>query len=128
MSEIFTARNIHRTRLKEATTNNMNADFISDVIDFKEMVVGSIQVMWDGNNADDATIVVEATNFVEHENSFDEIDCSEVTLDDDGSKAQRKTKLFNLGIIGWRYARVKYFHGSNTTGSISVWALGKKGG
>ena len=122
-----TARNTHRTYLLKPVTGNMSIDQTSETIDFKEMVVGSVQAKWDGNNALTGKLVVEASN-IDEDDWFDEIDCSEVTLDDDGTKAKRKTKLFNLGWLGYRFLRVRYFAGDNTQGTIQVIALGKKGG
>lgn len=113
----------NRTYLKKDAS--MAADFDSVIADFKDMKVGSIQVKWSGNDTFDGMVIVEASN-VPEEDWFDEVKGGTYILSDDGTRSKRKTKLFNLGVIGFRYARVLYFKGTNTTGTINVIALGKK--
>ncbi len=122
---IVNAQNLNRAYLTK--TGPMRADFVSDIVDFKDMQVGSIQVKWSGNDALDGEIFVEGSN-VPEDDWFDEVNLGYKILDDDGTKGKRKNQLFNLGLLGFRYARVKYFKGANTTGEIEIIALGKKGG
>jgi len=109
----------------------MATDFISDIIDWKEMPIGSIHAKWDANNALDGKIIVEASD-VPIDDWFDEIQICEINneyvMSDDGTRGKKKTKMFNLGVIGYRYSRVKFSHGTNTAGTISIVALGKKNG
>ena len=127
MSDVERARNIHRAYVIEETSNNMSSDIVSDMIDFREMTVGSIQAKWSGNDAADGLLVVYASNIPDDE-WFAKINCGEHTMSGDGTAGNEKTAIFNLGSIGYRYMRVKYFQNSNTQGDLVVIGLGKKNG
>jgi len=123
---IISARNVHRAYLLVEAP--MGQDLISDIADFREMTIGSVQARWEDNDAADGKLILQASN-VPDEAWFDDMECADVILDDDNSQfGKRKTKLFNLSIIGFRYVRVRYLKGSNTQGKITVFAVGKKNG
>jgi len=60
--------------------------------------------------------------------TFAKLDCGAHVMDEDGSTGNEKTQMFNLGYLGYRYSLVKYLKGSNTQGTLTIIALGKKGG
>jgi hypothetical protein len=127
---ILTAQNINRTII--LNTASMDENQVSDIIDWKEMTVGSISAKWEGNDTIDGSLTVEAANIPE-DAWFDEInicgiDSAYIMNDDNSGRGKKKCKMFNLGVLGYRYTRVKYFKGSNTTGTITIMALGKKNG
>ena len=116
----------HCNRTYIAKDEDMNADFETDIIDFINMKVGSVQAIWKNNDALDGQLIVEASNIMEDPESFDEIEGGVYTMNDDGTRTKRRTKLFNLGQLGYRYVRVLYLKGTNTQGKITIVALGKK--
>jgi hypothetical protein len=123
---ILTAQNVNRTYV--AKNRAMNADFTSDIIDFKEMALGCVHVKWLGNDQEDGEIAVEASA-VPDDDWFDEVDhCPTFLPSTDLGRGAKQTKLFNLGVLGFRYARVKFYKGTNTIGTITIVAQGKKNG
>ena len=134
---------IHKTeasglsRIVWPDSDNMDADFVSDIIDFgHSRVAASIHFKWEGNDQADAQIAIEASDFLDPDDStesekwFDEVElpCGEtrITLNASGAgPSSRKTQLINLGTVGYRYARIAYYKGSNTTGMLRAIALGK---
>jgi len=44
------AQNVHRTYITPLAGAEMGSDFTTEIIDWKEMVVGSIQAVWSGND------------------------------------------------------------------------------
>jgi len=126
------AQNLHRVYILGSPTSgaSMGSDQTSDLIDFKNMTTGSIQVKWEDQDADDGEIAIEVSNIPEEE-WFDEIhQCPAIMSETGSGRGNKQVKLFDLGnsMIGFRYARVKFYHGSNTTGTITAIALGKKNG
>ena len=120
------ARNVHRGYLVQ--DKPMNADFVTPPVDFREMVTGSFHAKWENNNALNGQIILQASN-VPKEEWFEDMQCSETTLDDDDSAfGKKRTKLFRDTSIGYRYARIRYIAGSNTTGTMTIIVIGKKGG
>jgi hypothetical protein len=120
------AQNVHRGYI--AKNEPMNANFVTPPVDFKEMVTGSFHCKWDGNDAANGTIILQASN-IPQEDWFDDMECAETILDDDDSAfGKKKTKLFRDTSIGYRYARIRYLAGSNTTGTMTIVVIGKKGG
>jgi hypothetical protein len=115
MSEKVTPRNVNRAYLFSDVS--MASDQTSHIADFKEMVCGSIQAFWTGNDTIDGALSLEASCDAEH---WDQIKGSPTTID-----TPRLTKLWDLGMIGYRYVRVVYLHGTCSTGTLSAIAIGK---
>lgn len=128
---IKVATNVNATKI--SWLQPMNADFTSDVIDFKEMTVGSIQFKWENNDALNGKIIIESSN-IDNEAWYGVVKGGIITLSEDGVTVdadgvlQKKCQTFNLGVIGYRYARLRYLKGANTAGTISFIGLGKKNG
>ena len=129
MSEIVIARDLQRAVLLAPVVGNMAASLTTKIVDFAEMSLGSVQAKWTGNNSSEGEIVCEVGNIPSDE-WFDEYGaCATYILADDGiSRGQKKNKIFNLGVLGFRYARIKYYKGANSQGTLEVIALGKRGG
>jgi hypothetical protein len=125
---IHISQNIQRAILLTPTTGNMAADIVSDIVDFKDMTSGSIQVKWEGNDQDNGEIIAEVSNIPE-DSWFDRFGSTATfVMNDNGIDiGKKKTRLFNFGWLGFRYARIRYLKGTNTTGTLQVMALGKKG-
>lgn len=120
-----TARNAARGYL--FTDLDMSQDAVSEMIDFKEMTVGSWQAFWSGNDKLDGRLVAYGSN-VREVDKFAKIHCGEHTLVETGGAGDEKTHLDNLGVIGFRYILLKYYAGSNTAGTLTAFAVGKKNG
>jgi len=109
------ARDIHRAYLFE--DHDMSVSLASGSADFKEMSMGSVQAWWTGNDATDGSIEVEASDDNIH---WDVILGSYRAVDN-----PRLTWLWDLGVVGYRYVRIVYAHGSITTGILNAFAIGK---
>jgi hypothetical protein len=115
--EVKAVSNLNRTNI---STSNLTADFVSDVIDFRDMPIGSLQAVWNGANAADGYFEVYSSNFRELA-TFDNVRGSKEEV-----KVADGSRVWNLGLIGFRSALVKWIHGSNTAGTCLVVAMGKK--
>jgi hypothetical protein len=98
----------------------MGNSLTSDIIDFRDMPIGSLQAVWGGVDAADGYFEAYASNFTE-ESTFDTIKGSKQIV-----TTAAGSRVWNLGLIGFRYAVVKWFPGSVTAGSCLIVALGKK--
>lgn len=117
MPTTITARN---TRLAvAAAAKPLNEAFLSDIIDFKEMNSGSVQVWRQDGDQNDGTFKLLISNLCDPD-SFALFPASEVDAACDG---QNLIWVFND--IPYRYARISYEPGSDTTGTASVYARGK---
>lgn len=114
---IITARN---TRLAAVALNKPLTDpFISDIIDFKEMTSGSVQVTRVGGDVNDGQFILEISNFCDA-NTFSLYPGSKIDADCDGVNL-----IWLLNTIPFRFARVVYSPGADTVGTASVHARGK---
>lgn len=114
---IISARNLKLAVVER--DKPVTADFISKIIDFKEMNTATIQAIISGADANDGTFHLEVSlicdpdSFVIYPGSErDETECSNFGWEFKQS--------------AWRYARVVYTHGSNTTGTVTIYARGKR--
>ena len=117
-SERIRCRNIHAGVIFEAGTP-MNEDHKSKIAILHEMKFGSVQMNWQGSDAEDATVQLYVSNLLEPDSfvAYDE------TFDCIGALGG---KLWNIGIIGFLYCYIDYKKGSVTTGTMSAVATGKK--
>ena len=121
---IVQATNCNRTYA--AKDKSLAADFVSDVIDFKDMCHGSIHARWYGaTGALDGTFRIYASDFPDVA-SFDPngtlIDGAVFAIHSlgDGSRIWIRDRL------SFRYALVRYSSGTVSGGTVDVVAIGKK--
>lgn len=120
---VIQAKNCNRSYA--AKNKSMSMDFISDVIDFHDMPMGSIQIIWSGvAGALDCSFKLYASNLPEV-SSFDidgtEIDGSEIIPhNNDGCRIWIRDR------IGFRYVMIRYTKNGTTDGSVDILAYGKK--
>lgn len=120
---IVEATNCNRTYA--AKGRSLASDFTSDVIDFKDMPMGSVQILWDGIvGALDGTWKIYCSNLPDI-SSFDAagtlIDGAEITPH--GASGAR---MWLRDRLGFRYALLRWTAGSVTAGNCDIIALGKK--
>jgi hypothetical protein len=111
------ARNLQRSYLCQAAP--LGVGFDSDVADFREMVIGSVQAWWSGNDTTSGEIELWASN-VRDPAMFARIDGSLRNLD-----SPRNAWVWNLGVIGYRYLMMVYTPHTTTTGVLTAFATGK---
>lgn len=117
--------NVHQVRdtaLVKIFTYDLAADdgVWSDLIDFKEMNSGTIQIVVDGATANDGQFVL-----------YQSILCnaSSFALYPNGCLLMSPTcpnLAANICCIPFRYMRLKYVKGTDTTGFATVYARAKK--
>jgi len=112
---IISARNMNTAYI--ANGLSMAADFESDTADFLEMPIGCVQAWWSGNDAEDGTLELFA--------SADGVHFASVVDSASDLVTPKKTKLWNLGVIGYQFVKVEYKAGSVSSGSIWIIAKGK---
>lgn len=121
---IVEATNCHRAYA--ANLRSMAADFVSHVIDFKDMTHGSIHVRWSNVSGTlDGTFKIYASDFPD-EASFDpdgtEIDGATFSPHNtDGSRIWLRDRL------SMRYTLVRYTKVGILAGTCDIVAIGKKG-
>lgn len=96
--------------------------FNSEVIDFKDMPMGSVQIRWTGaTGVLNGTFKVHASNFPE-DATFDGNDLApSFPLD-----ASTGSPIWIRERIGFRYAQVRFTPGGVTGGLCDIVAIGKK--
>ena len=114
-----TARNMQRAYLIDAAAGNMAEGITSRVIDFKEMVIGSVQAVWAGADAQDGEITLWVSNLPDPA-TFVPLDGGKRTL-----SVAPYSRMWQLGVIGYRYMMATYTPGANTMGTMFLFALGK---
>jgi hypothetical protein len=116
---IVTPRNINRAYILQDHSMAVAVDgttVVGNTVDFKEMVTGSVQADWDGADALTGEIkLFGSSNGVR----YSPIKGSRRVLDSGDSR------LWSLGVLGFRYLRVTYTPNGTTTGTLTVFALGK---
>lgn len=100
----------------------MGAQWSSQVMDFKDMVVGSIQMHWADVNAVDGSFALHISNI----NEADAFVPYETAVM--GSECNAHIFLLTSGFIGFRYAKIVYTPNSVNAGTAKVIAVGKKSG
>ena len=101
----------------------LNALFESNILDFSNMIVGSIHVKWEGQATNSGVFEVFIGNF---ENKPDlEPFCAVIQVN-----AGCTGHLFDFAhnFIGFRFAYIKYTPNGETAGTFKIHAVGKRHG
>lgn len=118
VADIILARNLKLAVVEEAIP--ITADFVSQLIDFKEMNTATIQAVVSGADVNDGTfslevsLICDPTSFIPYPDSLRSMSagCSNFG--------------WEYRAFPWRYVRVVYTHGSDTTGTVTIYARGKR--
>jgi len=120
---VLKATNTNRTVIKSEVDGNMSSSFSSSIIDFHDMPIGYLQAVWKdvvGFGPDSGYFEAFASGF-RNFNTFDYIRGSLERIEvADGAR------MWNLGVIGYRYAYVKFSPVNITDGTCTIIASGKK--
>jgi len=88
-------------------------------MDFKEMNVGMIQIIFSGQGASDGVFTIEVSLLCEAD-TFCPLPDSEKSMNGLDSIG------YHFCQFAWRYARVKYTAGATAQGTFSLWARAKR--
>jgi hypothetical protein len=114
--------NTHRVFIiAEATA--MAADVESVVIDFRDMPLGSVQVVWENADSTDGEFKLYASNFSEA-NTFTEDNA--IPLSDFVVTSPSGSKLWSYERLAFRYMMLKWKSNGTSTGTMKAIAIGKK--
>ena len=118
MADTVTARNNSLTVVE--VDKSVAADFKSKLIDFNEMNTATIQAVVSGQDANDGvfslevSLICDPTSFIPY----------------NGSERSMDAACGNFGweyrSFPWRYVRVCYTNGTLTTGTVTIYARGKR--
>ena len=117
------ARNTDRALIEENTS--LGSDFGSNVIDFKEMTLGSIQAIFSNNDALDGEFRLWVSNEYCNQGDvsiFAPYPGSEIELE-----SGCKSLAWKLDRIAFRFYQIRYEANSVTQGEVTIIARGKKG-
>lgn len=117
MANIITARNTRLAVVAEG--ESLAEDFRSDIIDFKEMRAGSVQVVRTGGDKNDGDFIMYVSNLCA-EDTFALYPGSEINKKCDGQNL-----IWMLNDIPFRYAQIRYTAKTDTTGAATIYARGK---
>jgi hypothetical protein len=100
----------------------LSSAFSSPIADFRDMPMGSVQVVWQGAAGTTGAFTLHASNFPEI-STFDDnaIPCSEIIIDKEAG-----SHLWVYERLAFRYMQLRYTPNGETTGVFSAIALGKK--
>lgn len=110
--------NVHRVQITP-DAQPLAVNFASDILDFRDMLTGFIQVIWSGPDTYDGYFELYVSAFPD-ELTMSKYPGSKHTLDADCSSFS-----WNIAHMGFRYAMVKWFKGTQTTGTVYIVATGK---
>lgn len=103
---------------------SLSADFVSNIVDFKDMPMGSVQLVW-RNVTGVLTGEVKLYGSILHEDPslFDggEIDGAVFSIG-----TANGNQLWSRDRLAFRYLQARYSKGGITGGTIDIVALGKK--
>lgn len=106
------------------TAKSLALDFHSQVIDFKDMSSGSVQMTWVGTDSITGTFKVYGSNS-ETDGTFDLNEVSDadiVVSTGSGSRIWRSV----ANNLSFRYVQVRWTGNGTTTGSVDITAIGKR--
>lgn len=114
--KVVSVRNMHRSTLYKG---NMNGNFVSEIGDYKEMGIGFIQAIFNGNDTTNGTFRLLVS--IDHrDDTFALLPGSE-----QGTDGSCPSVGWNLSSIGWRFVKVEFIANGNTTGNCEIIAVGK---
>lgn len=117
MANIIIARNLALAVIEK--DKPVDADFKSNIIDFKEMNTATIQAIVTGADANDGEFSLEVSLICD-ENSFVPYPESDRTL------ASCTNFGWEYRSFPWRYVRLCYTANSVSTGTVTIYARGKR--
>lgn len=115
--KIHSCRNTSLVQIADSIP--LSADFVSDLIDFKEMNSGTIQIVIDGADFHDGvftlkqSILCDIDTFAKYPDGTLEMDATCPNL------------AANIEVIPFRYMLLEYKRGTTTTGTFSIYARAK---
>lgn len=121
-SEILEAVNCNRTYI--AKNVRLNASFNSKIADFKDMPMGSVQIIWRGvTGVFNGEIKLFASILPEDDSLFDggEIDGAVLPI-----SSANGNQLWVRERLGFRFLQARFTPNSISDGFIDIVALGKK--
>lgn len=117
------ATNCHRAYAVQGQSLGVN--FVSSVVDFKDMPICAVQILWSGIVGSLDGVFRLYGSLLPDVSSFDpdgtEIDGSAIT-----PHAASGSRLWIRDRVGFRYLLVRYAKASITSGVVDIVALGKK--
>ena len=119
---ILNTTNCNRTYL--AKDQPLTADFSSNIADFKDMPMGSVQLVWkDVTGTLDGQAILYASNLHEDTAFFDggEIDGAAINID-----SANGNQIWLRDRLAFRYLQVRFTKNGITGGTMDIVALGKK--
>lgn len=115
---VVSIRNMHKTVLYDGV---MNGNFTSKTGDFKEMAVGFIQAIFNGNDTTNGIFRL-LVSIDDRDDTFALLSGSEQTTDGDCPAIG-----WNLCCIGYRFIKVEFIANGNTQGNCRILSVGKLG-
>lgn len=119
---IYTTTNTNRVYIIPENTG-MHQDVESAVIDFRDMPLGSVQVVWIGANSTAGEFKLYASNFSEADTFTED---NVIPLSDFVVTTLNGSKLWSYERLAFRYMMLKWAANGTTTGIMKAIALGKK--
>ena len=112
-------RNAHL--IKVQTGIDLTSDFTSDLMDFKEMNVGAIQgIISTGGTADTGTFQLEVSLHCDPDTFI------VVPSSDRQECAGKQAFGWEICCVAWRYWRVCYTADGTPSGTVDLWATGRR--
>ena len=110
--------NVQRVQLTP-DAQPLNANFSSDIIDYRDMLTGFIQVIWNAPDTFDGFFELWVSAFPDAA-TMGKYPGSKHAMDADCNSFS-----WNIQRMGFRYAMVKWTKGTQTTGSVFIVGTGK---
>lgn len=115
---VVSIRNMHKSVIYDGP---MGGNFSSEIGDFKEMAIGFIQAIYEGNDNTDGVFRL-LVSIDDREDTFALLPGSE-----QGTDGTCPSVGWNLCCIGYRFVKVEFIANGNTQGNCYIIAVGKKG-
>jgi hypothetical protein len=118
VANIIPVRNLTLRKVDDAVS--LASSFESqNIMDFKEMNVGFIQLIFDGQGASDGKFFLDVSLL-----------CDPATFirlpDSEKDMAGCDSVAYSLCNFAWRYARIVYEAGGTAQGTVTTWARAKR--
>lgn len=122
MTEVLSAVNCNRTYI--AKDIPLASNFSSKIADFRDMPMGSVQIVWRNvTGTFDGQVTLFASNLPEDDSYFDggEIDGGVMTV-----ASANGNSIWLRERLAFRYLQARFVKNGITGGTIDIIALGKK--